>query len=225
VAARGVDDELLYREGLRLGVDKNDSIVRARVVEKMLFLAEDLGGAARPVSDDELARYLAAHGDAFRRPTRVSFVHVFAAGDAALLTRLRPTLSSGSDGEAAEPPAVGDAFPIGRRVVDSPLELVTRSYGRALAEAVAALPVGEWSAPLRSPFGWHLVKVVARRGGGVPTLDEVRGEVRLAYLAERKQRATADFMRQLHARYHVTIDDADDASPIAAGAAPLREAD
>ncbi len=38
---RHVDDEVLYREGVALGVDRDDEIVRRRVVQKMRFLTED----------------------------------------------------------------------------------------------------------------------------------------------------------------------------------------
>jgi hypothetical protein len=198
------------------------------VIEKMLFLAEDLGGAARPVSDEELGRYLAAHPGAFRRPSVVSFIHVYSAADPGALARLRPTLAPGVDGDAALPPDVGDAFPIGRRVVDATLDSIRTSWGDGFAAALEALPIGAWSAPLPSRYGHHLVKVIARSAGGVPALDEVRGEVRMAYLQERKERATADFLRAVRARYRVDIDDGDGAVPAAGafvGSAAAREAD
>ena len=222
VRQSAIDDELLYREGLRLGLDKNDNIVRQRVIEKTLFLAEDLAGSGRPVSDDELDKYLRAHASEFRRPTIVTFVQVFAATDAAMLARLRPTLPAGTDGAAADPPACGDAFPLGRRVVDASLEAIEKSYGAAFAAAVGTLPVGAWSEPVTSPYGHHLVKVLARKDGGTPTLADVRGEVRLAYLQERKARATAELLRAIRARYRVVVDDRDDDGG-AAGAAPRQD--
>jgi hypothetical protein len=226
IRQQAIDDELLYREGLRLGVDKNDNIIRQRVIEKMLFLADDLAGSARPIGDGELAQYLAAHADRYRRPTVVSFVHVFAASDAAPLQHLAPTLPPGTDGAAAEPPAVGDAFALGRRVVDEPLPIVEKSYGPSFAATLTTLPLGIWSAPVQSQYGFHLVKVLARRDGGLPALDDVRGELRLAMTQERKARATAELLRSIREQQDVTVDDGADAVPVA-GAAPaaLPEAD
>lgn len=217
-----VDDELLYREGLRLGVDKNDNIVRQRVIEKMMFLAEDLGGSSRPVSDAELARYLETHRERFRRPTVIRLVHVFAATDPALLVRLSAGLAPGIEGAAGQPPPVGDAFPLGRRAVEAPLEAIAKSYGPGFAASVAALPIGEWSAPVRSLYGFHLVKVIARTDGGVPALAAARNEVRLAYVQERSTRARAELIRAIRARYHVSIDDSAEAVP--AGGAFARTA-
>jgi hypothetical protein len=221
VRARAIDDELLYREGLRLGVDQNDNIVRQRVIEKMLFLAEDLAGASRPVDDGELSRFLGAHAEEFRRQTIVSFVQVYAASDPARLSQLLPTLAAGTQGASEEAPSAGDAFPTGRRTVDASLDAVKKSYGTEFAATVEKAAIGTWSGPIASPFGHHLVKVTARRDGGIPALAEVRDAVRLAYLQERKDKATAEFLRGVRARYRVVVDDRDSATGIPAP----READ
>jgi hypothetical protein len=176
----------------------------------MLFLAEDLGGGARPVTDDELAQYLAAHADKYARPAQVSFIHVFAATDSASLARLRPTLASGVEGDAAVPPSVGEPFPLGRRVIDAPLAAISQNYGPEFRDAVERLPIGVWSEPLPSRYGIHLVKVLARRDGGAPTLADVRTQVRLDRAQETKTRAAQDLLRTLRARTTVTIDDRDD---------------
>jgi hypothetical protein len=214
VRQQAIDDELLYREGLRLGVDKNDNVIRQRVIEKMLFLAEDLGGAARPVDDAELEQYLEEHAAQFRRAAQVSFIHVFSAADAESLARLRPSLPAGIDSDAAVPPNAGEAFPVGRRVIDTPLAALARSWGGEFAAQLAQLPIGEWSAPVRSQYGFHLVKVLARSDAAMPSLAEVHDAVRAAYLQERKARGTADFLRSVHERHPVVIDDSPDALPV-----------
>ncbi len=214
VRAQAIDDELLYREGLRVGVDRNDNIVRQRVIEKMQLLAEDLAGSSRPVSDDELERYRAAHARELMRPAAVSFVHVFSSNGAAPLATL--ALPPGPDDQ---PPAVGDAFALGRRVVDANADVVRQRYGAAIADAVFHQPLGVWSAPLPSPYGFHRVKVFARHEGGPPSLNEVRGTIQLAYLQERRAHANADLLRSIRARYHVVVDDHAGALPAHAGMA------
>src|SRR5688572_17333638 len=59
VDARAIEDELLYREALRLRIDEGDAIVRQRLLQKLLVLAEDMEGASRPLTDDELRACLA----------------------------------------------------------------------------------------------------------------------------------------------------------------------
>src|SRR6266704_3074042 len=45
-----VHEEILYREALALGLDKDDTIVKRRMAQKMEFLAEDVAGAHEPSS-------------------------------------------------------------------------------------------------------------------------------------------------------------------------------
>jgi hypothetical protein len=222
---RAIDDELLYRDGLRLGVDKNDTIVRQRVIEKMRFLAEDVAGGARPITDAELAQYMGTHAAKYARPAQVSFVHVFSATAPGELARVLPTLPPGIEGDASTPPAVGDPFPLGRRVVDAPLAAVEQSYGPGFRDALTRLPVGAWSEPLESRYGYHLVKVIARRAGGPPAFAEVRSQVRVDFVQEAKARAAEELLRSIRDRYTVTIDDREDGVALSSGADNSREAD
>src|SRR5262249_52784083 len=78
VDERALEDEILYREGLKLGFERNDPIVRQRVVQKTLFLAEELAGASEPPTDAELRRFYDETRARWKRPPRVHFVHVLA---------------------------------------------------------------------------------------------------------------------------------------------------
>src|SRR5262245_15864419 len=78
VAQRFLEDELLYREALRLGFDRNDAVVRQRLVQKVLFLAEDLVGVSRPATEEDLRAFYDATRAQWTKPATVSLVHVYA---------------------------------------------------------------------------------------------------------------------------------------------------
>ncbi len=69
-------DEIFYQEALALGMDRNDIIVRRRLIQKVEFLAEDVSALREP-EDDELQAYLAEHGDRYQVPGQVSFTQVY----------------------------------------------------------------------------------------------------------------------------------------------------
>src|SRR5262249_30114133 len=82
---RYVESELLYREALALGLDRGDTIVRRRLVQKMQFVLETAGDGEQP-GDDELRALIARAPERWAQPTRLSFTHVFVpSGDAAPL--------------------------------------------------------------------------------------------------------------------------------------------
>jgi hypothetical protein len=205
----------LYREALRLGLDRADAIVKQRLVQRVLFLAEDLAGVAQSPSQQELEAFYASTRDQWRAPERRRFVHVYAGPEhKEALERIRTTLI-GSDDSSETPPDLGEAFALPRSV-RATKDAVARDYGADFAEHVFALPAGAWSEPLSSKFGWHLVRILETSGGGQASIDEVRGELEIAFLVARKKKAVAEFLGRAKDRYRVRVDGArvDDWRPI-----------
>jgi hypothetical protein len=205
-------EEILYREALALGLDRDDVVVRRRMRQKLEFLAED-ETAAEEADDSVLARHLAEHADAYRIEPRVALRQVFVSRDRrgvaarahaeALLARL-----------ATDPTAeVGDPSLLPATLPLTPLGEVARAFGEAFADGVARLEPGRWSGPVESGFGLHLVLVEAREEGRMPALDEVRDAVRGDWLAARRREANERFYERLRARYEVTIDPLDGTAP------------
>ena len=214
VEARAVEDEILYREALRLGLDRDDNVVRQRLIQKVLFLAEDLAGVTATPSEAELRAFFDATRAQWTRPARVRFVHVYA-GPAGRerLAGLRDSAVVASAAAPGEAPDLGDPFPLPRNTTASHDDLVA-DFGSGFADAVFALRPGTWSAPIASRHGWHLVEVVDHVEGGPATYDEVRGRLPLTYLVARKKQATADFLREAAARYRITLDGQRIAAPL-----------
>ena len=206
VRTRAIEDEILYREALRLGLDKDDNIVRQRLIQKVLFLAEDLAGVSRAPTEEELRRFFEATREQWTRPARARLIHVYAGpSHREELSALRPAVIAAEAAVPGEPPALGEAFPLPRTVVMTRDELAG-TYGAAFADAVFALAPGTWSEPIESKFGWHLVRALDRRDAGPATFEDVRSQLPLTYLVARKKQAAADFLRQAATRYRITVD-------------------
>ena len=190
VDQRAIEDEILYREGVRLGLDRNDGIVRQRVAQKVLFLAEEVGGATRPASDAELRAFFEANRARWKLPERATFTQVYA--------------HEAKDLAGDEPPE-GEPSPVAREMKGSRAEIAQR-LGAAFADAIAKAPEGAWSAPIASPYGFHRVRVTKREPAREATLDEVLAAVIEAERVHRKQEAIARFVKAAAARYQIEID-------------------
>lgn len=206
VDRRAVEDEVLYREALRLGLDRDDGVVRRHLVQKMLVLAEDLGGASTEPTRDDVRAYFERTRARWRIAERVHLVHVYA-GERATLVGLAGAVRDADRAHPDTPPPLGDAFPRARELRGSRADLAA-TYGDDFADAAIALPVGSWSEPVRSRFGWHLVKVIAHDGGRPATLAEVEDRVRLDCAVERRHAAIARYLAAASARYRIEVDGA-----------------
>ena len=75
-----VKEEVLYREALAMGLDRDDTLVRRRLRQKLEFVAEDMADAVDP-TDAELQQYLDEHPESFRVERRASFYQVYLSRD------------------------------------------------------------------------------------------------------------------------------------------------
>ncbi len=201
-----IKEEILYREALALGLDQDDSQVRARLAEKMLFLTQDIAEPIEP-TDAELAANFEADPDRFRRLATISFEQLFfspsrrgaqleADAEAALLT-LRET---GADSVVSDDLLLEDRY---ERVE---FAAISRAFGDDFASTVTALqPENIWLGPIRSDYGLHLVRVTELNASYQPGLDEVRAEIKTALMAQRRTEANEAEYRELRDRYEIVV--------------------
>lgn len=204
IRRQAIEDEILVREAARLGLDRGDDIIRARLIQKALFVAEDLAGAMRPAGDGDLRAFFAAHAADYAVPARVRFVHVFAP-TAAELTALRDQVVAWAAAHPGEIPPFGRGFAVSRRT-DFSLRDLQRAWGEPFAAAVVQVAPGTWSAPLASKHGFHLVLVEQLEPDRPARFEEVRDRLALDRQGETRRAAIAGFVATAAERYTITID-------------------
>jgi parvulin-like peptidyl-prolyl isomerase len=204
-----VREEVYYREGMALGLDRDDTVIRRRLQQKLEFVAEAQGVVAEP-TDDQLRDYLGAHPDRYRTDERVSFIQVYLnpeRHDEALAKDVELLLAElRAGGPALDPTKLGDPTMLERVFDDGAVREVAAQFGDEFASQVAKLPVGAWQGPVESTYGVHAVLISNRTEGRTPQLDEVRDAVRRDWLNEQRVAANEKFYQSLLQRYTVTIE-------------------
>ena len=204
-----IREEIYYREALALGLELDDTIIRRRLRQKMEFLSEDFQPVGDP-GDSELDAFLQARTDRFREPALLTFRHIYFSpdrrGDAASVEAQRALAGLTPETKAATVETLGDPFFLPREFDSSSETDIARVFGQEFVPKLLALTPGEWSGPLLSGFGYHLVLVAKRVEGRAPALDEIRDRVLSEWqFAERKKGAEA-FYQRLRAQYTVTVE-------------------
>lgn len=201
-----IREEILYREALALGLDRDDSIVRRRMNQKMEFLAEDLATQDSP-TEDQLESFLRDHPDKFRQPPILTLEHVFFSNDGADPEhRAVAALESLESERSAERPGGGDRFILGDRQVRKTPDQLMQIFGRAFTLAVADLEPGSWRGPIHSGYGVHLVRITERIDSDAPILEDVKEQVRTEYLRSQRIQANEATFLAMRARYNVVLD-------------------
>ena len=206
-----VRDEILYREGVALGLDRDDPVIKRRVRQKIEVVAEEQLARDAP-GDADLTAYLAKHAEHFARPATVSFEQIYfaAAAPAAQIEAARADAMRGGD-----PARLGQPSMLPASAQNAPLDLAARDFGREFAAELEKLPLDTWAGPVPSAFGQHLVRVTVRTPATTPPLAEVRAAVAREWENERRMVSLAENYKALRSRYEVVIE----AAPVTAAAA------
>jgi hypothetical protein len=202
-------EEALYREGTALGVDLNDTIIRRRVRQKMEFVVDDIIEQAEP-DEEQLRRWFSEHPESYANPQTYRFRQLcmnpvrhgenLEAHAAQVLTKLR------SQATNLDPRGLGDPSVLEHAFVDITPQSITATFGPGFAEKFLLLPVGEWTGPLESAFGLHLVLIDERTPGKPHSFDAARDEVARDWAFAQREVARALFNQELLARYEVSIE-------------------
>jgi hypothetical protein len=202
-----VTEEILYREALALGLDRDDLVVRRRMRQKMEFLSAELT-AADP-SEQELAAFVSEHAERFALPARWSFAQIFfspeRAGEpraTALLRELRARPAA-----PADPASLGDATLLPAALERATAREVSDRFGAPFADALAAAPEREWHGPVASAFGLHLVRVDRYEPARAPALEEVREIAVREWADQHRDEQQQRFYRALRAGYQIDLPD------------------
>lgn len=199
-----VREEVLYREAVRLGLDRDDTVIRRRLRMKMEFLARDLVDSIDP-GEEALRDYFELHRSDYALPARYSFEHLYfnseqrpAVGDDVRIAKIK--LESG-----AAPQNHGDATLFQREYSDISHAQVDRTFGGSFAEQLAGAPLGEWAGPVTSAYGEHLVRLASREASRVADFATIREQVLRDWQRTEKEKVLETQFEALRSNYRLEI--------------------
>ena len=211
-----VKEEILYREALALGLDKDDEIVKRRMAQKMQFVAEDVAEAHEPATP-ELRAWFGANAEKFALPGRISFRQIYFSPDQRgararddAVAALKQLAGKPIDSPLAA--SVGDSTMLQDYYGDRSSEQLAKDFGPVFAQAALLITPGSWQGPIESGFGWHLLFVDSMIPGRVPDFEEVEPDVKTAWLGQQKALAWQKAYDAMRAKYVVLLPKPPDAT-------------
>ena len=208
-----IREEVMYREAMNLGLEKDDQIIRRRLIQKIEYINRGFISDATKIEEPEIEAFFNDNKDQYKIDAAITFTHVFFDKNSdenthgAQATSLASTtLSTLKDNlvpfeKASE---YGQRFFYHRNYVDRTPAFISSHFGDEFSKEVFALAAGsQWVGPIKSRYGSHLVMISKSQPERLPELAEVAGQV-LEHLQRIKQ---ADIKKQalqkMIARYQV----------------------
>lgn len=204
-----IREEIAYREGLQMGLDLDDTVIRRRLRQKLEMLAEDFVTMAEP-TEEVLRQYLEENSSAYATEPVFTIRQVYFSADDRGADASRDAeqalLLLQTDSELTNPEDLGDRTALPYRLVGERESAIGAQFGPAFMEALDGLEPGRWQGPVDSAFGSHLVYIEAYQPGRPKTLAEAEKELRRDWASEQRVRAIDRLYEELRKKYTITIE-------------------
>lgn len=219
-----IKEEVYAREAAAMGLDRDDTIIRRRLVQKLTFLTEDQA-TITPPDPETLRAYYQNNLAAYAEPARYSFEHIYfnadrrssAEADAAAVLQ---QLQDAADDRSELAQGSGDPFMLQRQFAGRSARQIGDLFGADFAKALVALPdhpgaASPWHGPIKSAYGVHLARITGIVPARTQSFEEAAARIAIDYGQTRRQEASEAFYEALRDRYPVITEPA--AAPGAAG--------
>ena len=203
-----IREEIAYREGLALGLDRDDPYIRRRLRMKLELMLEDISAQGSP-ADEELQKFLDDNREKFSQEPRYSLSQVYLnpAQRRGTLEKdaeeLLDRLKQGED--QIDLDQIGDSIMLPRGIPLSPASVINRQFGSDFTSQLSDLETGIWQGPIRSGYGIHLVLIEERVEGRDPELEEIRPVVEREYELVMRKELKEKIYANLREKYTVEI--------------------
>lgn len=199
-----LSEEVLFQEGVRLGLIYQDPVVRQRIVNKMQVVLAENTPEQEP-DDETLKAFLNQVQEQYIKPASYSFETAMVSGGMAMPSAVEQEayadLLLRALNNGAEPKLAGVPYRIHH---DQNAAAVRALWGMGFTKALSALKVEDGWRRLDSKRGPVLVKLVHIEEGKLPSFDAIRGNLLMDWKRQQQAAAVRGKVAKLRKGYQVS---------------------
>ena len=200
-----IREEISYREAKKIGLDKDDEIIRRRLSQKFDFLQTDLTEVAQP-SDEDLKQFYEQHPELFQTEATVSFSHIYFTADNntdnIAKQKASTVLQQLKNSKLQRAPEKGDRFPLQYDYTDQATVDIQQNFGdKPILQKLFKAPLHTWIGPVQSGYGWHLIFISKRNNDAAIPFESIKEEVKRKWLEATKDARNKKTFDQLGEKY------------------------
>lgn len=199
-----ISEEIYYREALRLGLDRNDAVIRRRMFTKMRFLDNQDVAETEP-SDAELQEWMEENPDKYTLAASYDLEQIYLGQNLLANEQELENLLDSLNRDAIKPKDISKPISLPQRLNGADRFNITRQFGEQFAIDLEEQKTGQWVGPVSSGFGSHLIKITSKTPGKAASLDEARQAVVNDWRAAQKQRQEEKALEQYRSQYDIRV--------------------
>ncbi len=206
-----VKEVILYNEAIKMGLDKDDGVIRRRLAQKVEFLAKDLV-VYTPPTEQDLKKYYDEHQDKYTPEAMYTFTQLYFNPD----KRGNETLNDANKAKeilnkersiVQDYTRFGDNLMVGSYFEANRELHIRKNFGTNFTQELVKLAPGKWHGTILSGYGVHLVYIKEIVTPPVTPFSEVKDLVLQAWTRERQETLNEEFYAALKEAYTIVVED------------------
>ena len=194
-----IDEEILYREALLLGLDQEDTIIKRRLAQKISFLKEE--SIPEIPTTEELKKYYENNKEKYYIEPSFTFTHYYFSENNNSLERSKQALKALQDNSKVK----SDPFYLGKTFANEPLRNIKTNFGESFSIELMTADLAVWNGPFESTYGHHIVYINSVNPGYIPEIEEVLRQVEVDFLQIKREQAVKEFLDNIRSEYTIYI--------------------
>jgi len=194
-----IDEEILYREALLLGLDQEDTIIKRRLAQKISFLKEE--SIPEIPTTEELKKYYENNKEKYYIEPSFTFTHYYFSENNNSLERSQQAIKALQDNYKVK----SDPFYLGKTFANEPLRSINTNFGKTFSKELIEADLNQWNGPFESTYGHHIVYINSVNPGYIPEIEEVLRQVEVDFLQIKREQAVKEFLNNIRSEYTIFI--------------------
>ena len=157
-------------------------------------------------TEEEAQKFYDEHKDQFTQPERIHARHILISDDATsadTIAKVQADLKAGASfDEEAKKLSTCPSAPQGGDLGEFTKEQMVPEFADA---AFALKEPGDISEPVKSPFGWHIIRLEGRTPAQLTPFDEVKGQILQELNGQKQQERIKEKVEELKKAYKVEM--------------------
>lgn len=205
-----IEETILFKEAVKMGLNKNDDVIRQRMAQKLQFLSDDLI-RPEPPSDDELRDFFYKNTNSYKPADRVTITQIYLdpkkrgdkiSDDAKkLLTKLNKIGSPESNFSA-----YGDTFNLQSYFLQRSKSELSMLFQGEFAKFAFLSEPNKWQGPVNSGYGMHIIYIHEKQIGITPEFEEIKDRIREDWMIEKQKGINNIYIDGLLSRYEIIFE-------------------
>ena len=202
-----IKEEIFFREAMKMGLDKDDEIIRRRLSQKFDFVKNDLS-VIEPPTEEQLREFYRSHPFLFQSEGSVSFSHIFfstdQSNDEVAKQRAMGVLEQLGKTSLRRAPEKGDRFPLQYDYTEQRKLDILENFGdKPIVDSLFKANVGQWIGPVQSGYGWHVLYISRRTPDAQMSFESSKDLVSEKYMQVARDTRNMRSFEQLSKNYIV----------------------